>query len=100
MRAGRIVARVDLFQRLILMFLLGVVPLVVDPDVLASFVDTKFLMIQLLVLFALAAGAIKLAVGGMHRNWSWTSIPLLILLALYFATSKPIPFPAMPWFGR
>ncbi len=93
MHAGRIVARVELFQRLILMFLLGVIPLVVDPDVLASFVDTKFLMIQLLVLFALAAGAVKLAAGGLHRKETWTSIPLLLLLALYFAHVQTDPVP-------
>jgi len=94
MFAQKAIARIDLFQRLVLMFIVGVVPLVVDPYTPASFVDTKFLMIQLLVLFLLTAGAAKLVLGGGSPKVAWSSVLLVALAAVYVAHCWTDPIPA------
>ncbi len=94
MFAERTIARIDLFQRLALMLIIGVIPLVVDPYISASFVDTKFLMIQLLVLFLLATGAVKLALGGLYPRVSWVSVVLIGLVGLYVVHCWTDPDPA------
>lgn len=93
MQAEKAVKKIELFQRLVFLLMIGIVPLIIDPNTLYSFVDTKFTMIQLLIMLLLISGAVKLMLGGLSPTYSWVSVPLLLLMGVYFAHyfTDPVP---------
>jgi len=90
----RIIAKIERFQRLVLLLIIGVIPLVVDPDTIASFVDTKFLMLQLLILMLLVSSGVKLCLGGFPSRIPLIAIPLLLMIGVFFAHVLTDPYPA------
>jgi O-antigen ligase len=88
-----ILRRLELFQRLILLFLLGFVPLVIDPNVMASFVDTKFIIVELLVLFLIIIEAVRLVFRPGRKTFSLISVSLIGLVIVHFLHALPAWLP-------
>ena len=77
MSCERFILKVEQFQRLVLLLMVGMIPMVWDSHVVSAFVITKFLMTELLILFLLVAGAVKLFLGGLGARFSLCVLPFL-----------------------
>ena len=80
----RLAGKIELFQRLVLMLLIGVIPYFVDFNTPASYIDAKYHSIQILVAFLIASGAAKLILIPRGRNFSFLSLALLGMFGLFY----------------